>query len=221
MRDVRVNSHVEAIAGLSDGASLFLGGFGGAGMPRGLIRAVLDAGIRDLTVIANNAGADGDDLTLWLDAGLVRKVVCSYPRAAKAFDRLYRQGKVELELVPQGTLIERIRCAGAGLGGFYSPVGVGTLLGEGKEIKVLNGREFLLELPLSADFALLRGHQADPFGNVTYYKTGRNYSPMMATAATTVVVEVDELVGIGEIDPEHVVTPCIFVDRVVLRKDTR
>jgi 3-oxoadipate CoA-transferase alpha subunit len=221
MRDVRVGSHAEAIAGLSDGASIFLGGFGGAGLPRGLIGAVLEAGTRDLTVIANNAGADGDDLTLWLEAGLVRKVICSYPRAARAFDTLYRQGKVELELVPQGTLIERIRCAGAGLGGFYSPVGVGTLLGEGKEIKVIDGREFLLERPLPADFALLRGHKSDPFGNVTYYKTGRNYSPMMATAAKTVVIEVDELVDIGGIDPEHVVTPCIFVDRVVLRTGTR
>lgn len=221
MRDVRVGSHAEAIAGLSDGASIFLGGFGGAGLPRGLIGAVLEAGTRDLTVIANNAGADGDDLTLWLEAGLVRKVICSYPRAAKAFDTLYRQGKVELELVPQGTLIERIRCAGAGLGGFYSPVGVGTLLGEGKEIKIIDGREFLLELPLPADFALLRGHKADPLGNVTYYKTGRNYSPMMATAASTVVIEVDELVELGGIDPEHVITPCIFVDRVVLRRGTR
>jgi 3-oxoadipate CoA-transferase alpha subunit len=221
MRDVTVTSHAEAILGLSDGASIFLGGFGGAGLPRGLIGAVLDAGIRDLTVIANNAGADGDDLTLWLEAGLVRKVICSYPRAAKAFDTLYRQGKVELELVPQGTLIERIRCAGAGLGGFYSPVGVGTLLGEGKEIKIIDGREFLLELPLPADFALLRGHKADPLGNVTYYKTGRNYSPMMATAASTVVIEVDELVELGGIDPEHVITPCIFVDRVVLRRGTR
>jgi len=221
MRDVRVNSQAEAIAGLDDGASLFLGGFGGAGLPRGLIRAVLEAGISQLTVIANNAGADGDDLTLWLEAGLVRKVICSYPRAAKAFAELYRQGKVELELVPQGTLIERIRCAGSGLGGFYSPVGVGTLLGAGKEIKVIDGREFLLELPLGADFALLRGHQADPLGNVTYYKTGRNYSPLMATAARTVVVEVDEIVDIGAIDPEQVVTPCIFVDRVVQRRGTR
>ena len=221
MRDVRVASYAEAIAGLSSGASLFLGGFGGAGLPRGLIGAVLEAGITNLTVIANNAGADGDDLTLWLEAGLVKKVICSYPRAAKAFDTLYRQGKVELELVPQGTLIERIRCAGAGLGGFLSPVGVGTLLAEGKEIKVIDGREFLLELPLPADFALLRGHQSDPFGNVTYYKTGRNYSPMMATAAQTVVIEVDQFVDIGGIDPEHVVTPCIFVDRVVLRKGAR
>jgi 3-oxoadipate CoA-transferase alpha subunit len=220
MRDVRVRTYAEAVAGLSDGAAVFLGGFGGAGVPHGLIRAVLEAGVRDLTVIGNNAGADADDLTLWLEAGLVRKVICSYPRAGQAFDRLYRQGKVELELVPQGTLIERIRCAGAGLGGFYSPVGVGTLLGEGKPTRVFDGRTYLLELPLAADFAFLRAHHADPFGNLTYNKTARNYTPLMATAARTVVVEADEVVGVGAIDPEAVITPCVFVDRVIARSSS-
>ena len=219
MRNVIVPSLAAAVEGLRNGSSLMMGGFGGAGLPRGLIRAVLDLGVRNLTVISNNAGADPDDLSLWFRAGIVSKMICSYPRAAKEFATRYEEGSVELELVPQGTLIERIRCAGSGLGGFFTPVGVGTQLGEGKEVRVLDGREFLLEKPLAADFALLRGHRADALGNITYSKTARNYSPIMAMAAETVVFEVDEVVDVGRIDPECVITPCIFVDRVVQREE--
>lgn len=215
MRNVLVASYSAALEGLGDGASIMMGGFGGAGLPRGLIRAVLDRGVRDLTVISNNAGADSDDLTLWFEAGIVTKMVCTYPRSAKAFARRYEEGSCALELVPQGTLIERIRCAGAGLGGFYTPVGVGTRLAEGKETRVIEGREYLFQLPLSADFALLRGHRADTMGNVSYSKSARNYSPVMATAARTTVFEVGEVVEPGSLDPEHVVTPCIFVKRIV------
>ncbi len=218
MRDVRVTTFAQALEGLEDGATVMMGGFGGAGLPRGLVRAVLEKGVRDLTVISNNAGADADDLSLWFEADIVRKMVCTYPRAAKAFARRYEEGRCQLELVPQGTLIERIRCAGAGLGGFYTPVGVGTRLAEGKEVRVINGKEYVFELPLGADFALLRGQRADTMGNVTYSKTARNYSPVMATAAKTSVVEVGEIVEVGAIHPEEVVTPCIFVNRVVLNR---
>lgn len=218
MRDVRVSTYAEAVDGLVDGVSVMVGGFGGAGLPHGLIQAVLDKGSRGLTVISNNAGADADDLTLWFEANIVSKMICTYPRAAKAFAQRYRSGECELELVPQGTLIERIRCAGAGLGGFFTPVGVGTRLADGKEVRVLDGKEFVFERALRADFALLRGHRADSMGNVTYNKTARNYSPVMAMAAGTTVVEVSELVEVGGLDPEEVVTPCIFVKRVVLSR---
>lgn len=214
MRNVVVENADQAVAGVRDGASILMGGFGGAGLPRGLIRAVLRQGVRDLTVISNNAGADADDLSLWFDAGMVRKMICSYPRSAVAFTEQYRAGKVELELVPQGTLIERIRCGGAGLGGFLSPVGVGTVFEKGKERIELNGRAYLLEKPIRADFAMLKGRRADTLGNVVYNKTARNYSPVMATAGDLTVFEVDEIVQPGELDPEAVVTPCIFVNRV-------
>lgn len=219
MRNVIVGDLAKAVEGLRDGSAVMMGGFGGAGLPRGLVEAVLELGVRDLTVISNNAGADGDDLSLWFRAGIVRKMICSYPRAAKEFAARYEEGSVELELVPQGTLIERIRCAGSGLGGFFTPVAVGTQLAEGKEVRIMDdGRSYLLEKPLGADFALLRGHRADALGNVSYRKTARNYSPIMAMAAKTVVFEVDEVVSVGAIDPECVVTPCIFVDRVVQRR---
>lgn len=221
MRDLRVGTCRAAVADLWNGATIMMGGFGGAGLPRGLVKAVVESGVCNLTVISNNAGADSDDLSLWFEADIVRKMICSYPRSAKVFSERYRQGKVELELVPQGTLIERIRCGGAGLGGFLSPVGVGTLLAEGKETKVVGGKEYILELPLHADFALLRAHKADPAGNLTYSKTARNYSPVMATAAKTVIVEVDQIVELGGIHPEEVVTPSIFVDRIVLREGAK
>jgi 3-oxoadipate CoA-transferase alpha subunit len=218
MRNVVVKDADEAVAGLRDGLTVMMGGFGGAGLPRQLIQSVLRTGVRDLTVISNNAGADSDDLSLWFEAGIVRKMVCSYPRSAVAFTERYRRGEVELELVPQGTLIERIRCGGAGLGGFLSPVGVDTVFEQGKQKMELDGRSYILELPLRADFALLRGLKADSLGNVVYNKTARNYSPVMATAAQTTVFEVDQIVDPGQLDPEAIVTPCIFVDRVFARR---
>jgi 3-oxoadipate CoA-transferase, alpha subunit len=218
VRNVVVNDADEAVAGLKDGHTVLMGGFGGAGLPRQLIQAVLRTGARDLTVISNNAGADSDDLSLWFAAGIVRKMVCSYPRSAVAFTERYRKGEVELELVPQGTLIERIRCGGAGIGGFLSPVGVDTVFEQGKQKLLVDGRPYILELPLRADFALLRGAKADSLGNVVYNKTARNYSPVMATAAGTTVFEVDAVVQPGELDPEAIVTPCIFVNRVFSRR---
>jgi 3-oxoadipate CoA-transferase alpha subunit len=221
MLDRRVARYAEAIAGIGDGATILLGGFGGAGTPLGLVAAVHAAGLKDLTVIANNGGSGEPDLSLWLAAGQVRKLVCSYPKSklntTASFTDLYLAGKIELELVPQGTLVERIRCGGAGLGGFFTPVGAGTALAEGKESRMIGGREHVLEQPIRADAALLRGRQADRLGNLTYNMAARNFAPVMATAADLVVVEVEEFVELGGIDPEAVVTPGIFVDRVVLK----
>lgn len=220
MLDRRVARFEEAVAGIGDGATILLGGFGGAGTPLGLIAAIHAAGIRELVVIANNGGSAAPDLSLLLSAGRVRKLVCSYPKSkansTSSFNDLYLAGKLELELVPQGTLVERIRCGGAGIGGFFTPVGAGTALAEGKETRMIDGREHVLEFPLKADVALLRGRQADRLGNLTYNRTARNFAPVMATAATLVVAEVDEFVELGALDPETVVTPGIFVDRVVL-----
>ncbi len=215
MRDQSVPSYAAAVAGIRSGMTVMLGGFGAAGVPLGLIAAVRALGVDGLTVISNNAGFSGPDLTLWLEAGMVAKMICSYPRTSPACIALWRAGQLAIELVPQGTLVERMRAAGAGLGGVYSPVGVGTLLAEGKELKVIDGREYVLELPLRADVALLRAHRADRFGNLTYNKTARNFAPAMATAAALVIAECTALVETGQIDPELVVTPGIFVDRVV------
>ncbi len=219
MLDRRVATYSAAVAGITDGATILLGGFGGAGVPLGLVAAVLDAGIRDLTLISNNAGSGDPDARVLLQAGRVRKVICSFPKSptSTVFEEMYRAGKVELELIPQGTLVERMRCAGAGLGGFYSPVSVGTDLARGKEVRSLGGRDYVLELPLSGDVALLRARRADRIGNLVYNKTARNFAPVMATAAKLVVVEADELVEAGAIDPETIVTPGIFVDRVVAK----
>lgn len=215
MIDKRVETLSQAVEGLRSGHVVMVSGFGGAGMPRALVAAVLALGPKDLTVISNNAGFGPGDISDWFAAGLVRKMICSYPRTSPNFVALYRQKKVELELIPQGTLIERMRCAGAGLGGFYTPVSAGTALGEGKEHRMIGGREFVLEMPLHADFALVRGKRGDAMGNLTYNKTARNFGPVMATAARVVVAEVEETVEAGEIDPETVVTPGILVDRVV------
>jgi 3-oxoadipate CoA-transferase, alpha subunit len=217
VRNVVVKDADDAVIGLRDGHTVLMGGFGGAGLPRELIRAVLHTGVKNLTVISNNAGADADDLSLWFAAGIVRKMVCSYPRSAVAFTERYRKGEVELELVPQGTLIERIRCGGAGIGGFLSPVGIDTIFEKNKQQLVVDGRRYILELPLKADFALLKGLKADTMGNIVYNKTARNYSPAMATAAQTTVFEVDTVVKPGELDPESIITPCIFVNRVFTR----
>ena len=208
----------EAVAGVQDGATVLIGGFGMAGMPVALIDALIEQGASDLTVVSNNAGNGDTGLAALLAKGRVRKMICSFPRQADSwvFDGLYRSGRVELEVVPQGNLAERMRAAGAGIGAFFSPTGVGTPLAEGKEIREIDGRTYVLEHPIRGDVALVGAHRADRAGNLVYRKTARNFGPVMATAATTTVVQVHEVVEVGAIDPEVVVTPGIYVDRVVV-----
>jgi len=207
----------EAVAGVEDGATVLVGGFGMAGMPVALIDALIRQGAGDLTVVSNNAGNGDTGLAALLAAGRVRKMVCSFPRQSDSwvFDGLYRDGRIELEVVPQGNLAERMRAAGAGIGAFFSPTGVGTPLAEGKEVREIDGRSYVLELPIKGDLALIGAHRADRAGNLVYRKTARNFGPVMATAATTVVAQVRDVVDIGAIDPEVVVTPGIYLDRVV------
>lgn len=207
----------EAVDGVEDGATVLVGGFGMAGMPVDLIDALIRQGATDLTVVSNNAGNADTGLAALLAAGRVRKMVCSFPRQSDSwvFDGLYREGRIELEVVPQGNLVERMRAAGAGIGAFFCPTGVGTPLAEGKEEREIDGRRYVLEYPLRGDLALIGAHRADRAGNLVYRKTARNFGPVMATAATTVVAQVREVVDIGAIDPEVVVTPGIYVDRVV------
>jgi 3-oxoadipate CoA-transferase alpha subunit len=207
----------EAVAGTRDGATVLIGGFGLAGMPVRLIDALVRQGATDLTVVSNNAGNGDTGLAALLAAGRVRKMICSFPRQADSwvFDRLYRAGEVELEVVPQGNLAERMRAAGAGIGAFFCPTGVGTPLAEGKETREIDGRHYLLEYPIRGDVALIGAHVADRMGNLVYRKTARNFGPVMATAAATTIAEVSQVVETGELDPEAVVTPGIFVDRVV------
>jgi 3-oxoadipate CoA-transferase alpha subunit len=207
----------EAVAGIGDGASVMIGGFGTAGQPVELIEALVRSGARDLTVVNNNAGNGDVGLAALIGAGRVRKIICSFPRQSDShhFDARYRAGEIELELVPQGNLAERIRAGGAGLGGFFTPTGYGTLLAEGRETREIDGRHYVFELPLTADFALVKAHRADGMGNLTYRKTARNFGPVMATAARHTVVQVAQVVPTGAIDPEVVVTPGIFVDTVV------
>ncbi|MFH8446027.1 3-oxoacid CoA-transferase subunit A [Streptomyces sp. NPDC018026] len=211
----------EAVAGIQDGSTVLVGGFGMAGMPVDLIDALLRQGAGDLTVVSNNAGNGDTGLAALLAAGRVRKVICSFPRQADSwvFDGLYRAGKVELEVVPQGNLAERIRAAGAGIGAFFCPTAVGTLLSEGKETREIDGHAYVLEYPIKGDVALIGAHRADRMGNLVYRKTARNFGPVMATAATTVIAQVREIVETGEIDPETVVTPGIYVDHVVQEVD--
>lgn len=211
----------EAVAGIEDGATVLVGGFGLAGMPSALIDALIRQGATDLTVVCNNAGNGDTGLAALLAADRVRKVVCSFPRQSDSwvFDRLYREGRIELELVPQGNLAERMRAAGAGIGAFYCPTGAGTQLAEGKETRVIDGRVYVLEHPIRGDVALIKAHIADRMGNLVYRKTARNFGPVMATAATTTIVEVRDVVEPGGLDPEVVVTPGIFVDRVVVTDD--
>lgn len=216
---IEVSPDVDAaVRGIADGATVLIGGFGRAGMPYALIDALLRNGACDLTVVNNNAGNGTTGLAALLFAGRVRKVICSFPRQSDSFvfDELYRSGQVELELVPQGTLAERIRAGGAGIGGFYTPTGVGTPLAEGKDVRTIGGRDYLLEFPIRGDVALIRASVADEMGNLVYRKTGRNFGPIMATAATLTIAEVSRVLPVGGLDPEHVVTPGIFVDRVVL-----
>lgn len=217
MIDKRVQGPGEAVADIPDGATVMIGGFGEAGSPIELIHALIDQGARGLTVISNNTGSGEVGLAALLKAERVSKVICSFPRTANStvFPDLYRRGKVELELVPQGTLAERIRAGGAGIPAFYTPAAVGTPLAEGKESRVFDGKEYLMERWLRADFALIKGRRADSHGNVIYNKTARNFGPIMAMAARVSIVQVNAVVRPGEIDPEVVVSPGIFVDRVV------
>ncbi|MET9535919.1 3-oxoacid CoA-transferase subunit A [Streptomyces sp. NPDC006553] len=207
----------EAVAGIEDGSTVLVGGFGMAGMPVALIDALIRQGATDLTVVSNNAGNGDTGLAALLAKGRVRKVVCSFPRQSDSyvFDELYLAGKVELEVVPQGNLAERIRAAGAGIGAFFCPTGAGTLLAEGKETRVIDGRTHVLEYPIKGDVALIGAYRSDRMGNLVYRKTARNFGPVMATAATTVIAQVRDLVDTGGIDPENVVTPSVYVDRVV------
>jgi 3-oxoadipate CoA-transferase, alpha subunit len=207
----------EAVTAVEDGATVLVGGFGMAGMPVALIDALIEHGAGDLTIVSNNAGNGDTGLAALLAAGRVRKVICSFPRQSDSwvFDGLYRAGKIELEVVPQGNLAERMRAAGAGIGAFYSPTAVGTPLAEGKETRKINGREYLLEFPIHGDVALIKAHRADRMGNLVYRKTARNFGPVMATAARVTIAQVSAIVEIGELDPESVVTPSIYVDRLV------
>jgi 3-oxoadipate CoA-transferase, alpha subunit len=217
MIDKQVPDVAAAVAGIPDGATVMIGGFGRAGQPVELIDALLAQGARDLVVVNNNAGNGDTGLAALLAAGRVRRIVCSFPRQSDSFvfDELYRAGRIELELVPQGNLAERIRAAGAGIGAFYTPTGVGTLVAEGKETRTIDGRDYVLEYPLRADFALVSALAGDRWGNLVYRKTARNFGPIMAAASGTTIVQVDRVVGLGELDPETVVTPGIFVDRLV------
>jgi 3-oxoadipate CoA-transferase alpha subunit len=207
----------EAVADIPDGATVLIGGFGPAGQPIELIDALRRHGARELTVVNNNAGNGDTGLAALLATGNVRKIICSFPRQADSwvFDNLYRSGKIELELVPQGNLAERMRAAGAGIGAFFCPTGVGTPLTEGKERRTIDGRDYVLEYPIKGDVALIKAHRSDAVGNLVYRKTARNFGPVMATAATTTVAQVTEVVRAGELDPEAVVTPGIYVDRLV------
>lgn len=218
MIDKRVDSARAAIAGLRDGHTILLGGFGTPGYPGVLMNAVVDSGARDLTVVSNNGGANDSGLIKLISSGRVRKLICSFPQTAGAtqFQEAYAAGKVKVELTPQGIISERLRCAAAGLGGFLSPVGIGTRLAEGKQVQVVNGREYVLELPIRGDLALVRADRADRWGNLTYRKTARNFNPVMASAAETTAVEVREMVELGTLDPEAVATPGIFVHRVLV-----
>jgi len=207
----------EAVADIHDGATVMIGGFGNAGMPSALIDALIAQGARDLTIVNNNAGNGDTGLAALLKARQVRKIICSFPRQVDShvFDGLYRAGEIELELTPQGNLAERIRAAGAGIGGFFTPTGYGTLLAEGKETRLINGRHYVLESPIHADFALIKALRGDRWGNLVYRKTARNFGPIMAMAAKCAIAQVSEIVELGELDPENIVTPGIFVQRVV------
>jgi 3-oxoadipate CoA-transferase alpha subunit len=209
-----------AVSDVHDGATVMIGGFGNAGMPAALIDALIAQGARDLTIVNNNAGNGDTGLAALLKAKRVRKIICSFPRQTDShvFDALYRSGEIELELTPQGNLAERIRAAGAGIGGFFSPTGYGTLLAEGKETRFINGKHYVLESPIHADYALIKAHQGDRWGNLVYRKTARNFGPIMAMAATCAIAQVSRIVALGELDPEVIITPGIFVQRVVLQE---
>lgn len=206
-----------AVAGIHDGATVMIGGFGNAGMPKALIDALIVQGATDLTIVNNNAGNGDTGLAALLAARRVKKIICSFPRQSDShvFDALYRAGKIELELTPQGNLAERIRAAGAGIAGFFTPTGYGTQLAEGKETRLINGRRYVLESPIHADFAFIKALKGDRWGNLVYRKAARNFGPIMASAARCTIAQVDEIVPLGALDPEVIITPGIFVQRVV------
>lgn len=217
MIDKTCDTLERAVTDIPDGATIMIGGFGNAGMPSALIDALLAQGARELTIVNNNAGNGETGLAALIKAKRVRKIVCSFPRQADShhFDALYRAGGIELELTPQGNLAERIRAAGAGIGGFFTPTGYGTLLTKGKETRVIDGRGYVFETPLRADFALIKALKGDRWGNLVYRKTARNFGPIMATAAKVAIAQVANIVELGALDPETIVTPGIFVQRVV------
>src|SRR5438128_9110336 len=217
MIDKTVATPAAAVADIPDGVTVMIGGFGTAGMPSQLIDALIDQGARDLTIVNNNAGNGEVGLAALLKKKRVRKIICSFPRQTDSyvFDSLYHAGEIELELVPQGNLAERIRAAGAGIGAFFTPTAYGTPLAEGKATRIIDGRRFVLQYPISADFALVKAEKGDRWGNLVYRKTARNFGPIMASAAKCTVVQVREIVPLGALDPEVIVTPGIFVQRVV------
>ncbi len=217
MIDKIVKSVADALSGIKDGAVVLIAGFGNSGIPVELIDGLIEQGAKDLTVVSNNAGSGRTDVAKLLGTGRVRKLVCSYPRTSGSvvFEEMYSTGRLELELVPQGTLSERMRAAAAGIGGFYTPTAAGTKLAAGKETRVIDGREYVLEKPLKGDVALVKADKADRWGNLTYRLAARNFGPTMAAAADLAVVQASAVVELGAIDPELVVTPGIFVDRVV------
>ena len=217
MIDKIVQSMAEAMADIKDGSTVLIGGFGNAGMPSSLIDALIAHGARELTIVNNNAGNGDTGLAALLKTKRVRKIICSFPRQADSyvFDALYHAGEIELELVPQGNLAERIRAAGAGIGGFFVRTAYGTPLAEGKETRIIDGKGYVYETPIHADFALIKADTADRWGNLTFRKTARNFGPIMAMAAKCPIVQVDRVVELGEMDPEQIVTPGLFVKRVV------
>jgi 3-oxoadipate CoA-transferase alpha subunit len=217
MIDKRRSNAAEAVADIKHGSTVLVGGFGLAGMPSELIDALIEQGAADLTIVSNNAGNGETGLALLLKRRRVRKVICSFPRQVDSyiFDALYRAGEVELEVAPQGNLAERIRAAGAGIGAFFTPTGYGTLLAVGKETRTIDGRNYVLEHPIRADVALIKAFKGDRWGNLIYRKTARNFGPIMATAAETTIAQVEMLVDLGELDPEAIVTPGLYVDRLV------
>ncbi len=217
MIDKRVASVAEALAGVADGATVLVGGFGAVGQPNALIEGLIEQGATDLTIVANNAGTGRVGLARLMELGRVRKIICSFPRSAGSvvFEELFRAGRLELEIVPQGTLAERLRAAGAGVPAFFTPTGVGTLLAAGKEERTIQGRRCILEQALHGDVALVEAWRADRWGNLVYRSSGRNFNPVMATAATLTVAQTQHLAELGELDPDAIVTPGIFVNRVV------
>ncbi|MGW8816086.1 3-oxoacid CoA-transferase subunit A [Gordonia terrae] len=208
---------LDALADIQDGMTIFIAGFGGAGSPVALIEGLCEMGLSGLTVVSNNAGTGSGGLARLVESGAVEKIICSYPRSADsvAFDRRYESGLIDLELVPQGTLAERIRAGGAGIGGFFTPTTVGTVLAEGKEHREIGGGTQVLEYGLRGDVALVSARQADRWGNLTYRFVARNFAPVMATAASLTIAQVETIVPLGRIDPHHVITPAPFVDRIV------
>ncbi len=212
-----VTTAADAVANIDDGSTILIGGFGNAGQPMELIGALLDGGAKNLTIVNNNAGQADEGLALLIKERRVDKIICSFPRQSDSwhFDKAYRAGEIELELVPQGNLAERLRAAGAGIGAFFTPTGYGTMLAEGKETREINGRNYVLEYPIHGDVALIKAFKADEKGNLIYRKTARNFGPMMATAAKQTIVQVEDIVPTGSLDPENIVTPSIYTDVMV------